>query len=207
MLEFSIYIIVGLITVIIPFWYFIRYQKSLRTATEQHEQNVKLGITEPVTLHPKIDSHSCIATGACVTACPEGEILGIVNGRARIISPSKCIGHGACQSACPTDAISLVFGTAKRGVDLPVVKETFETNVPGVYIAGELGGMGLIRNAITQGKEAVEYISKTIKAQRNEAYDEGSDEGTLLGMNHAQPGMYGPPPDCKRKKKILIMSF
>lgn len=171
MLELSIYIFVGIVTVLIPYWYFKRYRMKLNSAMEQHDQNIKLGISEPVTLHPKIDSHSCIATGACVTACPEGEILGIVNGRARIISPSKCIGHGACQSACPTDAISLVFGTAKRGVDLPVVKETFETNVPGVFIAGELGGMGLIRNAITQGKEAVEYINKSLTKRGGDSYD------------------------------------
>ncbi|MFC1475008.1 NAD(P)-binding domain-containing protein [Candidatus Zixiibacteriota bacterium] len=166
-----IYIIAALITVFIPFIYFNKYKKQTSSAASQHENNLKTGITEPVTLHPKIDVNSCIATGACVRACPEGEILGIVNGRARIISPTKCIGHGACQSACPTDAISLVFGTSQRGVDLPVVKETFETNVPGIFIAGELGGMGLVRNAITQGREAVEYISKSIQKNGDNLYD------------------------------------
>ncbi|MCK7540356.1 MAG: hypothetical protein MZV63_60415 [Marinilabiliales bacterium] len=40
---------------------------------------------------------------------------------------------------------------------------TFETNVPGVYIAGELGGMGLIKNAVEQGRQAVENIVRAGK--------------------------------------------
>jgi thioredoxin reductase len=57
-------------------------------------------------------------------------------------------------------AITLVFGTERRGVDIPLLSADFETNVPGVYIAGELGGMGLIRNALVQGREAVESIAR-----------------------------------------------
>ena len=50
------------------------------------------------------------------------------------------------------------MGTEKRGVELPHISQTFETNVEGIYIAGELGGMGLIKNAVEQGKQAVENI-------------------------------------------------
>jgi thioredoxin reductase len=64
------------------------------------------------------------------------------------------------KEACPVNAITLVFGTERRGVDIPVVRPNFETNVPGIFIAGELGGMGLIRNAITQGRQAVESIRR-----------------------------------------------
>jgi thioredoxin reductase len=74
------------------------------------------------------------------------------------VSPAECIGHGACRTACPVGAIELVFGTATRGVDIPRVTPWFETNVPGIFIAGELGGMGLIRNAVEQGRQAVEQI-------------------------------------------------
>jgi thioredoxin reductase len=58
------------------------------------------------------------------------------------------------------DAITLVFGTEKRGIDIPQVKPTFETNVSGLYIAGELGGMGLIRKGVEQGARAVASIRK-----------------------------------------------
>jgi thioredoxin reductase len=54
----------------------------------------------------------------------------------------------------------LVFGTEKRGIDIPQLKPTFETNVSGIYIAGELGGMGLIRKGIDQGARAIASIRK-----------------------------------------------
>ena len=86
-------------------------------------------------------------------------MLGIIDDRAaKLIEPASCIGHGACKAACPTDAITLVFGTETRGVELPIVKPDFQTNVPGLFIAGELGGMGLIRNALEQGRQAMELI-------------------------------------------------
>lgn len=115
---------------------------------------------EPASLHPIIDYNKCLGCATCVTACPEGEILGVVNDKAFLVNPSKCIGHGACKAACPADAITLVFGTSKRGVDIPVVNPNFETNIPGIFIAGELGGMGLIKNAIAQGRQAMEAIIK-----------------------------------------------
>ncbi len=124
---------------------------------------IETGMNEPASLHPVIDPALCLGCGACVKACPEGEILGIIKGKAQLIEPSHCIGHGACQKSCPTDAISLVFGTATRGVDIPVVSQDFQTNVPGIYIAGELGGMGLIRNAVEQGRQAMESIINSRK--------------------------------------------
>ncbi len=136
---------------------------ALRRHRERHvrstrEEAVEAGLTEPPSLHPVIDYGRCMGCGACVAACPEGGVLGIIQGKAELVEPTKCIGHGACKTACPFDAISLVFGTEKRGVDLPVVGPDFQTNVPGIYIAGELGGMGLISNAVEQGRQAVEAI-------------------------------------------------
>ena len=118
------------------------------------------GMLDPASLHPVIDPAKCIGCGSCVRACPEGKILGLINGKAELVEPSHCIGHGACKAACPADAITLVFGTERRGVDIPNVDENFQTNVPGIFIAGELGGMGLVRNAIEQGRQAVGSIRK-----------------------------------------------
>jgi len=132
---------------------------------------VETGMTEPASLHPKIDPGLCLGCAACARVCPEGDILGIINGKAKLVEPSHCIGHGACKEACPTNAITLVFGTEKRGVDIPLVSPTFETNVPGIFIAGELGGMGLVRNAIEQGRQAMKSITKLGGLGRNDRLD------------------------------------
>lgn len=119
-----------------------------------------LGETVPVSLHPRIDPAQCIGSGACVRACPEHEVLEIVGGRARLVNPLACVGHGACAEACGVEAIRLVYGTETRGVELPEVDAQFETPAPGLFVVGELSGMGLIRNAVRQGVTAGAAIAK-----------------------------------------------
>jgi thioredoxin reductase/ferredoxin len=142
---------------------YLLYLRSRRKTEKHHTQRLteakEAGLTEPSTLHPVIDPRRCLTSRACITACPE-EALGIIGGKAYLVDAASCIGHGACKTACPHDAIALVFGTAKRGVDIPTVKPNFETNVPGLFIAGELGGMGLIRKAVEQGRQAIETIAQ-----------------------------------------------
>jgi thioredoxin reductase (NADPH) len=166
-LETLIYIAAGLIAVGVPVLYISLEKRKSARAAETLRKAIERGLDEPVSLHPFIDPAICIGTAACVTACPEVNVLGIIDNRGKLISPAKCIGHGLCQAACPVDAITLVFGTEKRGVDIPFIKGNFETNVPGVYVAGELGGMGLIRNAVTQGKEAAHFIADGLSGQRS----------------------------------------
>jgi thioredoxin reductase/ferredoxin len=116
---------------------------------------------QPVSLHPVVDPAKCVGTGACVDACPEVDVLSLIDGQARLANPTACIGHGECNVACPVDAISLVIGSERRGVDIPLVKGNFETDVPGLYIVGELGGMGLIYNAMTQALQCMDGIVKS----------------------------------------------
>lgn len=142
--------------------YSVGRARSLSKAREILQDATEAGLTEPPSLHPVIDTDRCIGCNSCALACPEGDVLGIVDEKANLIDPTRCIGHGACAAACPVDAIQLVFGTETRGMDIPWVDPQFQTNVPGVYIAGELGGMGLIRNAVTQGREAIENIASTL---------------------------------------------
>ncbi|EAR01808.1 Pyridine nucleotide-disulphide oxidoreductase domain protein [Maribacter sp. HTCC2170] len=129
------------------------------------------GLFEPVSLYPYIDLNECIGSGACITACPEKDILGIENGIATVINTSNCIGHGACFHSCPVEAISLRIGTEKRGIDLPHVSEEYETNIKGMYIAGELGGMGLIKNSVEQGQQAMQSIVKNKKPSKENVLD------------------------------------
>lgn len=151
---------------------YLRMERKKSNTTRQKIIKAKAdGLYEPLSLHPVVDINSCIGTGACIAACPEKDILGMADGTATVINASVCIGHGACFHACPTEAISLCIGTEKRGVDIPHINQTFETNVHGVYIAGELGGMGLIKNAVEQGKQAVENIAKSIQKNHNADFD------------------------------------
>jgi thioredoxin reductase (NADPH) len=129
------------------------------------------GMFEPISLHPYIDLNTCIGSAACVADCPEKDILGIVDGKATVINTSNCVGHGACFHSCPVEAISLRIGTETRGVDLPHVNQNFETNAKGIFIAGELGGMGLIKNSVEQGQQAIENIVKLKKPSKENVID------------------------------------
>jgi thioredoxin reductase (NADPH) len=169
--EIIIYSVVAVLFVSIVYFYLRKQSQNSKIVEEKIERAKAEGLHEPVSLHPVVDVNSCIKTGACISACPEKDILGIYNGKATIINASRCIGHGACFHACPTQAITLCIGTEKRGVELPHVDKTFETNVPGIFIAGELGGMGLIRNAVEQGKQAVENIAGRIDRKIEADYD------------------------------------
>lgn len=129
------------------------------------------GMHEPASLHPHIDHSICLGCGSCVTACPEQSVMGLIREKAELITAANCIGHGACRTACPVSAITLVFGTESRGVEIPHVNPDFESNVEGIYIAGELGGMGLVRNAIEQGKQAVGSIARSLKRSAGQDLD------------------------------------
>ncbi|MFM2065572.1 MAG: hypothetical protein RLZZ584_481 [Pseudomonadota bacterium] len=144
-------------------WYVRRQRRTDAVNRAELTEAQQSGLAEPASLHPVVHPGLCIGSGACVTSCPE-DALGLVDGKAVLKNASACIGHGACQTACPFDAITLVFGTEKRGVDIPEVGPDFQSNVPGLYIAGELGGMGLIRKAAEQGRQAVDAIHRRLAA-------------------------------------------
>ena len=155
-------------------WYMRRHGRLEKKSFQALKEATEAGMLEPPTLHPEIDQTTCIGCASCVAACPEQDahtVLGMIGKKAWLVGPSDCIGHGACKTACPVGAITLVFGTATRGVDIPVVKPNFETDVPGIFIAGELGGMGLIRNAIEQGRQAMQSVSELLKAGHNNEHD------------------------------------
>ncbi|MEQ1590136.1 MAG: NAD(P)-binding domain-containing protein [Gallionella sp.] len=166
--EILVYLVYLLPITLVLFYYVRGQNRRAKVHAETLRETVDAGLTEPATLHPVFDPNLCIGSGSCVSACPENAI-GIINGKAVLITPAVCIGHGACEASCAFSAIKLVFGTEKRGVDIPQVKPNFETNVPGIFIAGELGGMGLIRKAVEQGNQAITTISKRKKS--NAPYD------------------------------------
>ena len=169
--NIATYILVMGFIAILFYFYLKKHKKHSQSTKIKIAKAKELGFYEPVSLHPVVNPDNCIGSGACITACPEHDILGIVNGKATIINASRCVGHGACFHACPVQAITLCIGTEKRGVELPHISEEYETTIPGIYIAGELGGMGLIKNAVEQGKLAVSYLEPKLKNRGNANYD------------------------------------
>jgi thioredoxin reductase/Pyruvate/2-oxoacid:ferredoxin oxidoreductase delta subunit len=145
--------------------YLYKRKKNHRISADLLAQAKSDGLIEPASLHPVIDPQKCLGCASCISACPEQNVLGLIDRHAQLVTPANCIGHGACKTSCPQNAISLVFGSATRGVDIPEITSDFQTNIPGIFIAGELGGMGLIKNAIEQGRQSIDSIAKYIANQ------------------------------------------
>src|SRR5712692_5432703 len=116
----------------------------------------KLRSDGPRAQHPHIDATQCIA---CVDVCPEGDVLAVIAGKAAIVNGHKCIGHGLCAEACPVGAITIVMASPSVGADMPQLNPQHETTVPNVFIAGELGGLALIKNAVNEGRDCVDTIA------------------------------------------------
>ncbi|MBI5731006.1 MAG: NAD(P)-binding domain-containing protein [Ignavibacteriales bacterium] len=165
------YSIVAFLAIGIIYFQLKSNKKKSKIIQGKIEKAKELGFHEPVSLHPVVNLDICIGSAACIKACPEHDILGLSDGKAATINASRCVGHGACFHSCPVSAITLVIGTEKRGVDLPHVSQEFETNIKGIYIAGELGGMGLIKNAVEQGKQAMDNITKNLRRYPKAKYD------------------------------------
>ena len=161
------------------------------------------GMNVPVSLHPVIDLTTCIGSGACVDVCPES-VLGRPGGVTQLVQAGGCIGHGRCHDACPVGAIALVFGTAERGVDLPLLRAGYETNVDGMFVIGELGGMGLIRNAMRQGITAVGTGVRT--SLKNPEIVAGSGPGLVdVVIVGAGPAGIAAALECAHRKLSFVL--
>lgn len=161
--EFTAVLIYLTPLLFILMYYFFKRKKHHNISQSHLKQATMDGLTEPASLHPVIDPSKCLGCGSCVSACPEHHVLGLIDRQAELINPANCIGHGACKTSCPQDAITLVFGSETRGVEIPELTPDFQTNISGIFIAGELGGMGLIKNAIEQGRQAMNAIHQFLE--------------------------------------------
>lgn len=142
--------------------YWCEHKAKVAAARKQAERG-PLFSEGPRAQHPRIAMDECIGCGACVEACPEGDVLGLIDGKATIVKGHKCIGHGLCAEACPVGAITMTMAKPSAGADLPILNSEYETSVENLFIAGELGGLALIKNAVNQGRDCVDVIAARIK--------------------------------------------
>jgi len=148
---------VAVVAIVLP--YVLRFRQRVRLDRERKAEAGRLGIDRPVAQFPFVDDQLCIGCGACAAACPEGDVLGVVGGTAVVVNALRCVGHGRCEVACPVEALEVGLGDLKSRDDVPLLDDELQATVPGIYIAGELGGLALVRNATLQGRMAIEAIA------------------------------------------------
>ena len=157
------------IAAIVLLFFVRRYLRDMKKSEAQAREAVekgKLRSDGPQAQHPHIDSTYCIGCAACTTVCPEGDVLAMVGGKAAIVNGYKCIGHALCAEACPVGAITMVMARPSMGADMAHLTPEYETSVQNLFIAGELGGLALIKNAIAQGRDCIDTVTNRISAVR-----------------------------------------
>ena len=161
---------------------YVRRLKHREKTGRRAADHAELISGRPRAQHPHVDISHCIGCQACTSVCPEGEVLGMIGGKAALLSPQRCIGHGFCAEVCPVGAIQLVMTSPGMSADLPFLTPEYETSVPNLFIAGELGGLALIRNAVQQGKDCIDTIAGRVA---NKAKREGVHDVLIVGAGPA----------------------
>jgi thioredoxin reductase/NAD-dependent dihydropyrimidine dehydrogenase PreA subunit len=151
------------VLVLVSLWQRRIERRRREGAVARIHEAKSLGADRPVGQYPQVDPLLCMGCGSCAKACPEDGVLAVVDGVARVVQAAKCIGHGLCEEACPVGAIQVGLGDTTSRPDIPRLTAELESTVPGVYIAGELGGLALIRHAVSQGVAVVEAIGRRVR--------------------------------------------
>jgi thioredoxin reductase/NAD-dependent dihydropyrimidine dehydrogenase PreA subunit len=146
--------------------YVLAFRKRRHVDRARKAEAVQLGFDRPTAQYPFVDPMYCIGCGSCVAACPEGDVLGVVGGVATVVNGLRCVGHARCEIACPVGAIKVGLGDVKTRPDVPLMDEWQETSVPGIFAAGELTGMALVKNAVSHGKKVVDRIAQRAAGAR-----------------------------------------
>jgi thioredoxin reductase (NADPH) len=146
--------------------YYLRQEKKKEAETRAAAEKGKMRSDGPQSQHPHVNNTYCIGCATCTMVCPEGDVLGMVGGKAVIINGYKCIGHGICADACPVGAITMVLASPSVGANLPTLSSEYETSIKNMFIIGELGGLALIKNAVNQGRECIDNIRARIAASK-----------------------------------------
>ena len=116
---------------------------------------------------PQINTNTCIGCYACVDACPY-DVLEVERYVAVVARPDACCGLTLCEQRCPNG--SLVITDGEPIGDRPRISDALESlDTPGLFLAGDVTGLPLIKNAILQGAHAVDQVAASLKARRDSA--------------------------------------
>ena len=106
---------------------------------------------------PQIDPSTCLGCYACVDACPY-DVLEIERYVAVVARPEACCGLTLCEQRCPNGSLRITDGEPIG--DRPRLGDDLESlDVPGLFLAGDVTGLPLIKNAIHQGARVVERVA------------------------------------------------
>jgi thioredoxin reductase/pSer/pThr/pTyr-binding forkhead associated (FHA) protein len=126
--------------------------------------------------HPVIDPVLCIGCHACVEACPH-DVLTIVNGIATPAALDQCMEDTSCQVECPTNPKACIVINTNKVIPprkVPARDQRLMTNIEGVYMIGDVSGVPLIKNAVNEGAQVVDWIIEDLSsegANPNAQYD------------------------------------
>ena len=169
--------------------YFLMFRRRRHADRTRKTEATQLGIDRPMAQFPFVDPMYCIGCGSCVDACPEGDVLGVVGGVATVVNGLRCVGHARCEIACPVGAITVGLGDIRARKDVPLMDEWQETSVPGMFVAGELSGMALVKNAVAHGRKVIDRIAQRAARARThgagDAYDIASIGAGPAGLTAA----------------------
>jgi putative YpdA family bacillithiol system oxidoreductase len=166
-------------------FYHLKREKKKAAETRLAAEKGRLRSDGPQSQHPHIDNNACIGCATCTMVCPEGDVLGMVGGKAMIINGYKCIGHSLCADACPVGAITMVLASPSVAGDLATLTPEYETTIKNLFIIGELGGLALIKNAVNQGRDCIDTITARLASSKPAASTPGIADVLIVGAGPA----------------------
>jgi len=184
-METFVAFIIGTAITLFFVWRHLGHLKEREARAHASAEKGKVHSEGPLSQHPQIDSMACIGCATCTSVCPEGDVLAMLGGKAMIVNGYKCIGHALCADACPVGAITMVMAKPGVGADMPFLTAEYETSMPNLFIAGELGGLALIKNAVTQGRECIDLIARRAEAMGNARSRPGVYDVLIIGAGPA----------------------
>jgi thioredoxin reductase len=122
---------------------------------------------------PVIDAARCLGCYACVDVCPY-DVLEVERYVAVVARPDACCGLTLCEQVCPNGSLRIQEGAPIA--DRPALTDDLESlQAPGIYLAGDVTGLPLIKNAIAQGTRAAERIAASLALRPGAAGDAALD--------------------------------